>query len=235
MKYKAIIFDISDTLMSYSPNYAELYYDRMRKIGINISEKTSQEIGKELYKKQGERSCEDQNNVKIFSRIEYQKFIDHVAISYLDVPNRNIKSMQKELEKIEPPIQIMKVIDGVFGMLDKLKKQGYKLSIVSNHFTRLLGILKECGLADYFSPIIISEIVGIEKPDKRIIELALKELKLPATSCLYVGDQPLDILCAKSINVDVAWIAASDSVIPENIHYKEDYRIESVVDIFSIL
>ncbi len=91
-----------------------------------------------------------------------------------------------------------------------------------------IGILQECGLVNYFSPIVMSEIVDIEKPDRRIIEIALNKLKLPTTSCVYIGDQPFDSLCAKSIDMDVVWKAERDSIIPKNLQYKKDCRIESV-------
>ncbi|MGF7142985.1 FMN phosphatase YigB (HAD superfamily) [Anaerotaenia torta] len=30
LKYKAIVFDVSDTLVEYSPNYAQIFGDRLR-------------------------------------------------------------------------------------------------------------------------------------------------------------------------------------------------------------
>lgn len=41
--------------------------------------------------------------------------------------------------------------------------------------------------------IIISETVGVSKPDIRIMEILLNELKLDVADCLYIGDQPMEI------------------------------------------
>ena len=95
--------------------------------------------------------------------------------------------------------------------------------------------MKELKLYDYFESVIISEIVGIEKPDTRIMEIALKELNLPPESCLYVGDHPLDVLCAKGAGMDCAWIAGDWGELHESIPFKEDYRISDVSELVGIL
>lgn len=37
MKYKAILFDVSDTLVEYRPNFAEICRDRVRSQGMEIA------------------------------------------------------------------------------------------------------------------------------------------------------------------------------------------------------
>ena len=44
------------------------------------------------------------------------------------------------------------------------------------------------GLLDVFNPLLISEEVGVQKPDKRIFEMALTHLGLGPEALLYVGD-----------------------------------------------
>jgi hypothetical protein len=33
LRYDAVLFDVSDTLIEYRPNYAQIYGDRLRRIG----------------------------------------------------------------------------------------------------------------------------------------------------------------------------------------------------------
>lgn len=121
----------------------------------------------------------------------------------------------------------MSVIAGVFDVLDALKVK-YRLAIVSNHYKWLGEYFKECKLYEYFESIIISEVVGIEKPDVRIMELVLNELDLLPKNCLYVGDHPLDVLCSKSAGMNCAWIAREDYKLPRSIPFKEDYKIDNI-------
>ena len=128
----------------------------------------------------------------------------------------------------------MMIIPGVIDTLNALKN-GYRLAIVSNHYSWLMDYLIKSGLAPYFESIIISDIVGVAKPNIRIMEIALEELDLEAENCLYVGDQPFDVLCSKQAVMDCAWIATDESELPKSIPYKEDYRIYKLLDLLSIL
>ena len=94
--------------------------------------------------------------------------------------------------------------------------------------------LNELGISQYFDSIIISEIVGVSKPHIGLMEIVLNELKLDAKDCLYVGDQPIDVLCSKQIGMDCAWIS-NNVELPDYIPFCEDYRILSVNDLVNIL
>jgi len=135
---------------------------------------------------------------------------------------------------MQMPKQEMKVISDVFNVLDVIKSN-YRLAIVSNHYTWLMEYLNESNLSSYFESIIISENVGVSKPDIRIMHILLNELELEAKNCLYVGDQPMDVLCSKEIGMDCAWIADKEEILPEVVPYKEDYRISKLTDLLNIL
>lgn len=77
--------------------------------------------------------------------------------------------------------------------------------------------------------------VGVAKPDSRIMQIVLEELVLDAKDCIYIGNQPMDVLCAKQIGMDCVWIAPEDYVLPESIPYREDYRIASISELLGIL
>lgn len=100
--------------------------------------------------------------------------------------------------------------------------------MVSNYTSDLLEYLKEMQLADYFEAIVISETVGVEKPDPRIMEIALGEMGLSPEKCLYVGDHPFDVLCARRAGMDCAWLAPPQAKLPEGIGCEETMRVDSL-------
>jgi putative hydrolase of the HAD superfamily len=106
---------------------------------------------------------------------------------------------------------------------------------VSNHRAWLHDYLKEIGLAQFFETIVISDIIGVEKPDIRIMQIALENLSLKASVCLYVGDHPFDVLCAKKAGIDCAWLTAADNILPDAVDYTEDYRIEKLQDLLNFI
>jgi len=73
-------------------------------------------------------------------------------------------------------------------LLDRLRKDGYRLAVVSNSDGRVEGFLEAAGLASRFDAIIDSRVVGVEKPDPRIFTLALEPLGVPPHRAAHVGD-----------------------------------------------
>ena len=65
----------------------------------------------------------------------------------------------------------------------------YRLGMISNGYSdSQRGRLRAAGLIEVFDPLLISEEVGVAKPDARIFELALTRLGMPPAAVLYVGD-----------------------------------------------
>jgi len=52
------------------------------------------------------------------------------------------------------------------------------------------GVLNSTGLRDYFDLVLISDEVGVAKPDEEIFELALKSLGIGREEAVMVGDDP---------------------------------------------
>jgi putative hydrolase of the HAD superfamily len=76
------------------------------------------------------------------------------------------------------------------AVLTSLRKKGFELAVVSNFDRRLLPVLKDVGLAQFFRHVILSSEVGADKPDPRIFLHALDVLGVAPAEALHVGDDP---------------------------------------------
>lgn len=76
------------------------------------------------------------------------------------------------------------------GILNSLSLAGYDLGIVSNHPWGLRDTYVHLGLESLFRAIVVSGEEGVEKPDRRIYEIALKALGREPDEVLFVGDNP---------------------------------------------
>lgn len=76
----------------------------------------------------------------------------------------------------------------VFEVLEGLRNEGYRMSVLSNADGRVKQSFVQLGLDGYFERIFDSHILGVEKPDPRIFEIALSELGLQPEETLYIGD-----------------------------------------------
>jgi putative hydrolase of the HAD superfamily len=73
-------------------------------------------------------------------------------------------------------------------------KSKYKLALVSNfdHPVHLRKLLVEKSLLNYFDSVVISGEIGINKPDSKIFETALKELNVLSSEAIFIGDNMID-------------------------------------------
>jgi putative hydrolase of the HAD superfamily len=82
-------------------------------------------------------------------------------------------------------------MEGIRDALAGLDALGLRRAVVSNSDGRCTMHLRDCDLLDDVEFVIDSHVVGVEKPDRRIFDLALDRLGIAARRALFVGD----ILC----------------------------------------
>lgn len=83
----------------------------------------------------------------------------------------------------------------------------YKLGIVADSPPSGLESLRRDGLADLFSVIALSDIVGVEKPNLRLYQYALEKTKVPASRTVHVGNRlDNDVHPAQRLGMRTAWL-----------------------------
>ncbi|MBI3891800.1 MAG: HAD-IA family hydrolase [Candidatus Wallbacteria bacterium] len=86
--------------------------------------------------------------------------------------------------------------------LEMLRRAGYRMAVVSNADGRVESWLSKKSLSGYFDTILDSHVVGIEKPDPRIFELALARTGFRASEAVHVGDlYSVDVLGARRAGI----------------------------------
>jgi putative hydrolase of the HAD superfamily len=99
------------------------------------------------------------------------------------------------------------------------------LAVVSNGLSRdQRAKLEALGLAGRFDSVVISEEVGLLKPDPAIFRRALEALDTPAEAAVYVGDnQAHDVAGAKAAGMRAIWLDRGDGF------YAETHEPDAVV------
>lgn len=103
---------------------------------------------------------------------------------------------------------------GVIEMMEVLSKK-YLLGVISNGFTKTqYKKLQNSGLWKYITRTVVSEEIGINKPDKRLFDYAVEETGATAP-LLMVGDHPLtDVLGAMKAGWHAIWFNPSGMPFP---------------------
>ena len=95
------------------------------------------------------------------------------------------------------------VYEGMIDLLKKLKKDGYKLAIISNKPQD--GTTEVC--KTFFSEIEFDSVFGQRdgikpKPDRACVDITLNELGVKAEEAIFVGDSDVDAMTAINAEVD---------------------------------
>ena len=102
------------------------------------------------------------------------------------------------------------IIGGTEAALEELRGR-YRLGVISNANGTVKKAFARLGLTRYFDVIVDSAEVGFEKPDVRIFELGLREMKARAAEAAYVGDVfKVDVLGARAAGMRAILIDPHD-------------------------
>jgi putative hydrolase of the HAD superfamily len=93
------------------------------------------------------------------------------------------------------------------GVLEELKDLGLPLYVVSNWDVALPGVLEDLGWLRYFDGVVISAVVGSEKPDRAIFDEALRVAGVEPGRAVHVGnDGEADVWGASAVGIGAVFV-----------------------------
>lgn len=101
--------------------------------------------------------------------------------------------------------------EGTADVLAELKRRGLILGVVSNSNGHVERFLEHAGLRAHLDFVVDSAIVGFEKPDPRIFEVALALAGVRPAEAAHVGDvYEVDVLGARRAGITPVLLDADD-------------------------
>jgi 2-haloacid dehalogenase len=112
--------------------------------------------------------------------------------------------------------------------LGRLKDAGLRLAILSNGTPRMLeAVVRNAGLDGLFDAVLSVEDVGIYKPSRKVYQLAVDRLGLPASSLCFLSSNAWDAYAASAFGMQVVWCNRYGQR-PERLPGKPDDEIRSL-------
>ncbi len=174
MKYKAVIFDLFETLITEWGHTKYTKNEMCADIGIDRAQFDVFWDEKAQDRYTGSISFED-SILYVCERCG--KSIDDAAIS--NIIEKRIKTKSVCFEYVRPEI---------FRLLRTLREKGLKMAIISNCSSEEVKVLKGSEIYKYFDEVVLSYEVHMKKPDSGIYEEASKRLGVDLRECIFVGD-----------------------------------------------
>lgn len=92
--------------------------------------------------------------------------------------------------------------NGIYEVLTELKGRGTTLGIVSSKYKKyVVQELHKTKLYPFFNVIVGLDDCKEHKPHPEPLLKAVRELQVDLKNCIYIGDQPTDILAAKAAGI----------------------------------
>ena len=140
-------------------------------------------------------------------------------------------------EKTEYPKENEKPYHDAKNVLKKLSGK-YKIGIIANQSEGSKDRLSQFGLLSFIDLCIASSEVGLEKPDERIFQLAIKQADCSADETVMIGDRlDNDIYPAKKLGMNTIRIKQGFGAYqdPKNNDYKADLTINDLSELLLYL
>ncbi len=185
---KAVLFDIDNVLYN-SGHQVEMArraaVDAMVRAGLDMPVEEAYQRLEETVKRYGSNFGKHYDML-VGDRKEKYKIIAAGIVAY-----HNTK------------LSYLKPYDDTAPTLVRLKMVGYKIGVVTDGLSvKQWEKLIRMRIEDVFDSVVVSEDIGIEKPDIKIFQKACDELEVKPEECAYVGDRlDTDILGANKANM----------------------------------
>lgn len=225
-KIQAVLFDIGETLLNFGKVDVVALFEEGGKLAHDFLQKLGQSTGslhifllKHLWMIRvfHIRSCltgKDFDSLALLKKIEQKKGVKLSEEQWEEFGWRWYEPLSK-FAAVEPDIK---------QTLEKLKRAGIKLGILSNTFINAVTLerhLEQFGILDFFPVRVYSYQFNFRKPDSRIFVEAAKRMNCEPANVLFVGDRlDLDIAGAMAANMPAVIKRAYTNInkdIPQNV------------------
>lgn len=168
--------------------------------------------------------------------LHLQRFLRPLLVNDANGANDEMVNLAHEIgaEFLRLTNKYFSVLPGAAEVVKALAKN-YPLTIISNGFKEVQYYkFEHSGLASYFTHTIISEEVGINKPQPGIFEIALERNGITADEAVMIGDSySSDIAGAQAAGIDQIWVRNEGA--KELTNERATYIVSNVSEILKVL
>jgi len=204
---KAILFDFGGTLDSDGEHWLDRFYALYEDAGLNIP---LDQIKRAFYS--ADRACYIDPEVNSLGLRELMRL--HLRLQFEML---RLNDPEKEERLSDAFCTECESFLGRNARLLRQLRQCYRLGVVSNFYGNVAVLCKEAGFSDIMELILDSAMIGIEKPDPRIFQLAIRKLNLSPVDIAFVGDSfERDMVPTRGLDMKTIWLKGSNPRIPSN-------------------
>lgn len=194
MTVKAVLFDCGDTLVRHSPAKEEIFISTARSLGLELG-LAAVKRAYQIVDFHNKYSSVHVTNREGFYQDYNEQLCEALGVSSYFGKLHPVLTAEFKQHKS------WQLIEDAAEVLGRLHERGLPLGLVANWDANLSSLAEQLGIKQFFSVIVSSQEVGVEKPDPAIFQHALDQMSLSAKidQILYVGNEyRADVLGARA-------------------------------------
>ena len=229
MNYKAVFIDWDDTIGDWKGAEDKALRDLYAAYGFGrwFADEAAFKTDYEVYNK---TLWEQYGRGEITKQFLHRERFLHTLREAKEITNREALADEMGDRFLQLTNKYFSVLPGAAEVVRELAKK-YPLTIISNGFKEVQYYkFAHSGLAECFAHTIISEEVGINKPQPGIFQIALEKNGVGAEEAIMIGDSySSDIQGAKNAGIDQIWLHQGE------VDETATYIVSELSEVFKIL
>ena len=199
MKYTHFLFDLDNTILNFSASSVHAFSYMLSQYKI-VQESDYYDTYRKINKAVWEELEAGIINQQMLRRKRFGQFFEYIGIENMD-------ALEANALYLEGIVKYPVYCDGALELLESLQGR-VEMAVLTNGLKEVQRPrMATTGLDKYFSVIVVSDEIGVAKPQTSFFDYALDKLGYPERSkCLMIGDSLMsDILGANDSNIDSCW------------------------------
>ena len=231
MAFRAVFFDLDDTLYPYPP-----CNEAGKRAALEAARERGYEFDREEFEAFYQRGRRETKRELPGEAASHERFLyfEHALYEHTGTACPG-DAHALGSAYWEGYVEQMNLFEGVPETLDQLRDAGLDVAIVTNLTTHVqLRKLDALDLGDQVDLLVTSEQVGREKPHAAMFTVPLAELGLRADEVLMVGDDPgADVEGANAVGIETALFNCEESGFDDP--REPDHRLDSFDDLLGVV
>jgi len=204
---RGVFFDAFRTLVYLHPSYPGAFAGVCRDFGYRVSEaEVASVLGdieramEEHWRQGGDFTC----SPKELSR--RWRALNRAIFQAVGVDG-DADALSEEMERRFDIGEYVRPYEDALPVIDTLRQQGFRLGVISNGTPGVARNLELAGISKRVEFVLVSALVGWEKPSPRIFAMGLEAVGLRPDEVVFVGDHyEADIRGARAIGMEAVLI-----------------------------
>jgi putative hydrolase of the HAD superfamily len=212
---RAVLFDLDDTLFDHAGcardalTAVQNSHESLRAMSFEVLERTHAALLEQLH-----------TDVMLgrvpLEEARRQRFLRLLAACGAETPDAAAGDLAAKYR--DAYRQSRRSLAGAAELLAAVRRREARVGIVSNNLLEeQLDKLRTCGLDSLVDELVVSEDVGVSKPDPGIFRVALDRLEIAAAEAVMVGDSwSADVLGARAAGIRAVWFNPGRVALPDH-------------------